>query len=329
MIREMRDQQVAQAVEVAREGHEDSHRHGRGLAALIDPLTPEQFLSRYWEQEILVQKGRSNRYQSLLSPSEVMGRLHELHGQLPELRLLLDGEDLDQMSFTFEDPTSPRRLTDERKVRRWQKQGATLALLRLHRYVPKLKDLRNELEILFGFSVGITAYISPGNPTERRHQGAPLHYDTHDVMVLQVGGSKLWRVFDAPYPLPLYDQDADETGMQPQAAPTEHVLEAGDFLYLPRGYFHEAIAGPEESVHLAIGVYVDRWIDALAALVKRARQSEQFRRGIPPRGLSDEKGADFASQFRERLHELSKDLDAQAVAADLKRLVVLESLILR
>jgi ribosomal protein L16 Arg81 hydroxylase len=41
-------------------------------------------------------------------------------------------------------------------------------------------------------------------------------------------------------------------------------LEAGDALYLPRGYVHAALTTDVDSVHLTIGVLSTTWYDVLS-----------------------------------------------------------------
>ena len=65
--------------------------------------------------------------------------------------------------------------------------GATLVLQALHRTWPPLIRFGTELAAELGHPVQINAYITPPE-----NQGFAAHYDTHDVFVLQVAGSKRW-----------------------------------------------------------------------------------------------------------------------------------------
>jgi hypothetical protein len=47
-------------------------------------------------------------------------------------------------------------------------------------------------------------------------------------------------------------------------------LEAGDALYLPRGYVHAALTTDEHSVHLTVGVLSTTWYDVLTDVVSLA-----------------------------------------------------------
>jgi len=47
-------------------------------------------------------------------------------------------------------------------------------------------------------------------------------------------------------------------------ADCELMLTAGDLLYMPRGFLHEAWTTDEPSTHLTVGLHVVRWLDLLS-----------------------------------------------------------------
>ena len=63
--------------------------------------------------------------------------------------------------------------------------GATLVLQALHRTWPPLVRFGSALAAELGHPVQINAYVTPP-----QNQGFSAHYDTHDVFVLQVAGTK-------------------------------------------------------------------------------------------------------------------------------------------
>src|SRR5581483_4037522 len=64
------------------------------------------------------------------------------------------------------------------------------------------------------------------------------HYDTHDVIICQVHGSKRWQLFGAPLELPLAGQPHDKAGPEPTEPLQEFDLRDGD---VPRLY--DPVAG--------------------------------------------------------------------------------------
>ena len=62
------------------------------------------------------------------------------------------------------------------------------------------------------------------------------------------------------------------------------VLEAGDALYLPRGYVHAASTTDEPSVHLTVGVLSTTWYDVLPDTLALAADELAFRDALPMAG---------------------------------------------
>jgi ribosomal protein L16 Arg81 hydroxylase len=82
------------------------------------------------------------------------------------------------------------------------------------------------------------------------------HWDTHDVFALQLIGRKRWQVFAATFPLPL-GMHRSETVLAacPPEPVLDCVLDAGDMLYVPRGWWHHVLPTEGPSLHLSIGTY--------------------------------------------------------------------------
>jgi ribosomal protein L16 Arg81 hydroxylase len=160
---------------------------------------------------------------------------------------------------------APRRQLDLR-FRTLLANGATLVLNDLEAHSVAARRLTDEVNRFAGFPARSNAYVSFGGDGSF---GA--HWDTHDVVVLQLVGRKRWRVSPPTFPLPLPGHTSRGSG---QAAPSlpalDTLLESGDLLYLPRGWWHEVTPLPEPSLHLSVGIYVPSVFDALNRLCRRA-----------------------------------------------------------
>ena len=155
--------------------------------------------------------------------------------------------------------------------------GATLVLQSVHRMHPPVARFCRALAAELGHATQCNAYITPAG----EHQGFDFHHDTHDVFVLQVSGRKRWIVHEPVVRLPLPSQPQAGAHLVPEGAePLLDVeLEAGDALYLPRGYVHAALTTDEHSVHLTVGVLSTTWYDVLTDVVALAGA----RGGVPRR----------------------------------------------
>jgi hypothetical protein len=108
---------------------------------------------------------------------------------------------------------------------------------------PQLERVCRAIEALLHQPVTASAFWSRGG------MRAPVHYDDHDLIVLQLHGSKRWFVTETPSILP---NPWKQPGA-PELGPHRVVdLSPGDRLYLPRGTAH-TVDSTEESLHLAIG----------------------------------------------------------------------------
>jgi hypothetical protein len=83
------------------------------------------------------------------------------------------------------------------------------------------------------------------------------------------------------------------------------VLRAGDTLYLPRGWLHEALTSDADSLHLTVGVNVYTRLDAVrAALEEVGRDEVEYRRSLSDGELPVD---DLLSRLAERL--ASRDVE--------------------
>ncbi|MGH3072964.1 MAG: JmjC domain-containing protein, partial [Gaiellaceae bacterium] len=57
-------------------------------------------------------------------------------------------------------------------------------------------------------------------------------------------------------------------------------LQAGDTLYLPRGWLHQALTSRTDSLHITVGVNVRRWLDEARAQLDAAEDDLAYRRSL-------------------------------------------------
>ena len=116
-----------------------------------------------------------------------------------------------------------------------------------------------------------------------------MHHDTHDVLCLQVEGEKRWLVYAPLLELPLKHQKYTAEMGDPGEPLMDVTMRAGDTLYLPRGWLHQAMTSDEPSLHLTVGVNVAPWRDAVReALEEVSDEDVRFRRGIGTEAVAPE-----------------------------------------
>lgn len=80
--------------------------------------------------------------------------------------------------------------------------------------------------------------------------GIGVHYDDDDNIIFQAEGKRLWRV-SRNRKLPSFPDQDGGIELSPDNS-VEYILEPGDILYIPRGYWHEGVT-LEESLSLTLG----------------------------------------------------------------------------
>lgn len=214
-----------------------------------------------------------------------------------------EGEKIDLSAYTEEIAWRPEPFTGsaivERVLAEWE-AGATLVLQGLHMNWPPLARFCRDLEAFLGHPVQANAYYTP-----RRSQGLAVHHDTHDVFVLQVAGDKRWLVYEPAWELPLKGQRYSRDLGRPDEPLEDFTLHAGDALYLPRGWLHEALTSETDSLHVTVGINAYTWLDAFMEALEECGDDVEFRRAVP---VGD------ADPPPELLERLAKGLGSRDVA---------------
>ncbi len=244
----------------------------------------DEFADQHWDSAPLLTPGAGPGEFADLFSTQAVDELVSRRGlRTPFLRMAKDGSVLATAAFTRGGGIGAGigdQVADD-KVLAQLAGGSTLVLQALHRTWPPLIDFGGRLASELGHPVQINAYITPP-----QNQGFSAHYDTHDVFVLQVAGTKQWCIHPPVLEHPLPDQTWDRRRPQVAARAAEPplidtVLRPGDALYLPRGYLHSAVAQGEVSIHLTVGVHPVTGHDLARRLVELLATDAELRRSLP------------------------------------------------
>lgn len=131
------------------------------------------------------------------------------------------------------------------------------------------------------------SYITPA-----RSQAVRAHADDRDVFILQLQGSKHWKVYEeVPIKLPYTEEQVGKNGLPvPERVFSrsciDHVLQPGDVLYLPRGYVHEASCSSSASWHVTLAVATHDWswakaLNSMAGIALDKEADARWRAAVP------------------------------------------------
>lgn len=266
------------------------------LAWLLSPLTVETFLNGIWGvAHHHVSRHRAGYFDPLLPGASAVEQLLEhLRPEPTTLRLVRGEERKDPATHRLADGS-----LDIDLVRHQLADGYTIVMDNLERYVRSIGSLAHGIEVELNFPAQVNGYVTPP-----RSQGFVPHYDHHDVLVLQIHGSKVWHLYgDAPVP-PHEMQGRKAVVAAELASPTDVRLAAGDLLYLPRGQLHAAETTTEPSVHLTVGIHAPTVLTLIThALHVLSFQDDRLHARLPPRCLDD-------ADVRAKLSVLVRDVVA-------------------
>jgi hypothetical protein len=274
------------------------------LRKLLAPVEVEKFLSDHWEKQPLhLSHQEPNRYCALFCSADVDAVIAFTRPKFA-----------DASAFK---PETPRRqsfvqslLADRQpeangipgiaELRSVYARGKTVVIMSMQQRWLPIALLCRKLESFFHCPVHANLYLTPAGA-----QGFDAHFDTHEVLVLQLEGNKHWRLYGSARALPLPGEPTHVP--REQLGPVREILlEPGDLLYIPRGHVHEAFTSAGASMHLTVGINVLRWSDVLhEAVESAARRDERLRQSLPP-GLLGGSAAPAAAteHFRDLLRVL-------------------------
>ncbi|WP_067966793.1 JmjC domain-containing protein [Mycolicibacter icosiumassiliensis] len=250
------------------------------LAWLLAPVTVPTFLDELWgAAPHHLGRSRPDYFDRLLGGSAAVEQLLAALSTEPSaVRLVRGADHLEPEQYTLPDGT-----LDVARVRAAADSGFTIICNNIEKYLRAMSTLTHGVEVELNFPTHVNAYVTPPTAT-----GFLPHYDHHDVLVLQIQGSKTWYFYgDDPVPPHLMQQmyEVDPAGLP---KPTSLHLEAGDTLYLPRGRVHSAETGAEPSVHLTVGIHVPTVLTLLThALHMLSLRDDVVHTRLPAKHLDD------------------------------------------
>jgi ribosomal protein L16 Arg81 hydroxylase len=241
---------------------------------VIAPLGKDAFLSDHWEKSWLHLPGTMGRFADLLSWDDLGGILDNTRMAPPHIRLSKDGQTVEAERYVHAPPgagNQPR--VDSGRLVTLLAEGATLVLQGVEEVAPKVRALSNSFRDALLARNHVNLYAG-----WRSENGFDLHWDPHEVMVLQLHGRKRWQIFGPTQEQPL------DVGSPPKPAGLplwDGLLNSGDILYLPRGWWHVAHPVNEPSMHLTFGIAPMHGLNLLNWMVMKLRGEVHLRRNLP------------------------------------------------
>ncbi|MEU3599607.1 cupin domain-containing protein [Streptomyces sp. NPDC006798] len=288
--------------------------------SLATHLGQENFLAGVLHRRHLHIPGAVSAPQNLLTWDQVNDIISTHRLEPPRMRLMVGGEMVPLHRYT--EAVTTRRNTVWHRVHPAQlheclDEGASLVLDSMDEISQPIGSLAVELERLLRAPVQTNVYASV-----RALPGFKIHWDAHDVIVIQLDGKKHWKIYGPTRPAPLYRDVADPE--EPAEPPLDEVvLEPGDLLYVPRGWWH-SVAATEgtPSLHATFGLRPATGAQLLEWIADALREEEVFRLDLPIHDSAADQqehlrdlGARVAQMFADPrlLHRFAEERDSTSL----------------
>lgn len=213
----------------------------------------------------------------LMTPARLLDTVMRRGLSHPQFRAFQNGRELHPGDY-FTDTVTRRgqgvRFANMTRLGALMKEGATLVLDELDFFDVTMEVACRALQWWTHELVQVNAYL-----TTQDAAGFALHWDDHDVVIVQVAGEKLWDVRGVSRPVPMY-RDAEPNNTPPEESIWRGILRAGDVMHIPRGHWHQATRadrGDGYSLHLTFGIVKRTGVNWLTWLTDQCRRDEVFR----------------------------------------------------
>jgi lysine-specific demethylase/histidyl-hydroxylase NO66 len=158
------------------------------LAWLLQPLTVETFINEIWgATHYHVSRNSPEYFDSLLDGSASVDELVGLFRPDRSLvRLVRENDKKDPYVYRLADGGF-----DVAGIGKDFADGYTIVLGSIERFVRTIASLSHSIEVELNFTTQFNAYVTPPES-----QGFVAHYDEHDVLIMQIWGSKIWHLYN-------------------------------------------------------------------------------------------------------------------------------------
>jgi hypothetical protein len=272
------------------------------FARMISPIDPASFFRDTWEKKpLVVSRNQADYYSRLFSIRDVDSMIHFTRPRFSGIRAQTTPTEALRGNFPHDEHLFFEGENNIAALSNQYTQGKTIFVHKLEQRWKSVATLCRDLEATLHHPVNASMFLTP-----RNSQGVSAHFDSVEVFVLQIEGSKHWRLYKPTVELPL--QEIFEPIPREQiGAPIQEVhVKPGDLIYIPRGFIHEAFASDDSSLHITVAVSVFRWTDLVrAALASLSANDVEFRRAVPVGALG---GGDIAGALRTQFNELLQQL---------------------
>lgn len=236
----------------------------------------------------------------LLTPDRLLDTVMRRSLAPPQFRCFHGGEELHPDAYltqvtTRRGQTLPAANMD--RLGQYLRAGCTVVLDAMDSFDPTMEIACRALQWWSHELVQVNTYLTTSDA-----EGFRLHWDDHDVVIVQIAGEKSWEVRGQSRVAPMY-VDAAPNQTPPEQIVWSGTMRTGDVMHIPRGFWHQATRsdrGDGFSLHVTFGFQKRTGVDWFSWLADHSREYELFRHDLDRWGSPDEQ-----SDQRAKLAEMA------------------------
>ncbi|MEV7522606.1 cupin domain-containing protein [Streptomyces sp. NPDC091371] len=234
----------------------------------------------------------------------------------PYIKVNLGGNGVPEQGYTRNVVVQGQTITDvvdPEKIYELFRAGATVTWCSLNQIVPELRDFTRVISDRMAVRTDSVAFLTPTGK-----KGYPPHHDPVDLFIVQLEGTKHWKLWNPPaerlgdnaqYTLEGLGEPEIEVSLQP-----------GDVLYLPYGTPHAAAAEGKASLHLSVMMRPRMWKDLLRQTVEELITADESGEFNAYPYIGELRSPDVETTYGEKVAALAARLRHVAAGAELDRL---------
>ncbi|MFI6580029.1 JmjC domain-containing protein [Embleya sp. NPDC050493] len=240
--------------------------------------------------------GDPDLLQRLLTPNKLLDLVMRRSLSNPQVRVFREGNELHPREYLS--AVSTRRgqnisVVNMHRLGSLLEAGATLVLDGGNAFDPTLEVVCRAMQWWAHERVQVNIYATTSDAS-----GFGLHWDDHEVLVVQMAGEKTWEVRGPSRISPMF-RDSERNITPSEEIVWEGTMAAGDVMHIPRGYWHCATRVGQEksghSIHMTFGFPRRTGASWLGWLAEWCRDDEIFRHNL----YRDDSPHEQAQQARE------------------------------
>ncbi len=252
-----------------------------------------KFLNENFVENIFGKKHHFRSFQKEIETENIFGwtQLNEILTsntlEFPRLFLVKDKQKVDPnlycKNISFSRSGNKTRI-DFVSIQKLVKNGNTLVVNRVDELNKSIAQICEQLSVFFSVDVHSNLYVSSG-----QSEGFGLHWDDHDVIILQLDGKKEWKMGGFTRINPLFRDTILPKTPDNNSISKPFFISEGDLLYIPRGMWHTAKSIGKPSMHLTFTISTLTGLDFMHWILDETLESNLIRSNIPIFSTQQEK----------------------------------------